>query len=110
MKQVHVATDPIEAAIVEGLLAASGIEATVIGGTVYSLRGELPMTSDTLPTVWILDDRDLERARSIVEEDRRRRTLGATDAAAWRCPGCGETLESQFTDCWQCGTPRSDRR
>ena len=24
----------------------------------------------------------------------------------WTCPRCGERLEGQFTDCWQCGSPR----
>lgn len=107
MKQVYVATDPVDAELVKGLLAASGIEATVQGGAVFALRGELPMTTDTLPTVWVLDDGDLDRASSIVDDDRRRRALGASCSGSWRCSACGETLEPQFTHCWQCGAGRT---
>lgn len=108
MKQVYVATDPIDAALVKGLLAAAGIEATVQGGAVFALRGELPMTTDTLPTVWVLDDGDLGRASALVDENRRR-TVAASGAGSWPCSACGETLEAQFTHCWRCGSGRADR-
>ncbi len=28
------------------------------------------------------------------------------DRPQWRCPGCGERLEGQFSHCWQCGGER----
>lgn len=108
MKQVYVATDPIDAELVRGLLAAAGIDATVQGGAVFALRGELPMTTDTLPTVWVLDDGDLDRASALLDERRRRRTATASGAGPWTCSGCGETLEAQFTHCWKCGSGRAD--
>jgi len=107
MKQVYVATDPIDAELVKGLLAAAGIEATVQGGAVFALRGEVPITTDTLPTVWVLDDGDLDRASSIVDDDRRRRAAGASGAGSWKCAACAETLEAQFTHCWKCGLGRA---
>lgn len=107
MKQVYVGTDPIDAELVKGLLAASGIEATVQGGAVFALRGEIPMTTDTLPTVWVLDDGEFDRASSIVEDDRRRRAVGASGTGIWSCPACGERLEAQFTHCWKCGAGRA---
>lgn len=26
----------------------------------------------------------------------------------WICPECEESIESQFSDCWQCGATRAD--
>lgn len=106
MQQVYVATDPVDAELMKGRLAAAGIEAIVQGGTLFALRGELPMTTDSLPTVWVLADDDFGRASALVAEDQNRRAAGESVGGAWRCPGCGETLEAQFTDCWKCGTGR----
>ena len=106
MKQVYVATDPVDAELVKGLLAAAGIDSTIQGGAVFALRGEIPMTTDTLPTVWVLDDTRFDQARALVAEDQRRRAESASGGVPWNCPGCGETLEAQFTHCWQCGAER----
>lgn len=108
MTEVYVATDPVDAELVKGLLAAAGIEAFVQGAGAFALRGELPMTAETLPRVCILDDATLDRARALVEDHRRARFSPDRSGkeAAWTCPGCGERHESQFTDCWRCGTAR----
>lgn len=108
MREVYVAMDPIDAELVKSLLAAAGIEAVVQGAGSFALRGELPMTTETLPRVCLLDDDALERARVIVEDHRRARarSADASGRAVWTCPGCGETHEPQFTDCWRCGTAR----
>ncbi|MEZ4280544.1 MAG: DUF2007 domain-containing protein [Myxococcota bacterium] len=105
MKQIYVATDPVDAELVKGMLAAHAIEATIQGGAVFALRGEIPMTTDTLPTVWVLDDVDFDRARALVDADLQRRAASASGGRAWTCSGCGETLEAQFTHCWRCGRP-----
>ena len=43
---------------------------------------------------------DLEKARYILE--------GAKDrsGATWKCDKCGEEIEGQFTECWNCGKGR----
>jgi hypothetical protein len=107
MRDVYVATDLVDAELVKSRLAAAGIEAVVQGAGAFALRGELPMTTDTLPTVCVLDDAALDRARAIVEDHRRAlASAAAGPRTPWTCPRCGETLEPQFTDCWQCGTAR----
>ena len=63
--------------------------------------GELPV-NETWPELWVIDDRDFERARTLVD--------GIVAAAhksepPWRCASCGEQMEGQFTDCWSCGAP-----
>ena len=66
--------------------------------------GELPV-NETWPELWVIDDRDLDRARALVD--------GIVAAAhecgpPWRCTSCGEQVEGQFTDCWSCGASRPD--
>ena len=67
MKQVFVARNPPEAHLVKGLLESRGIRAEVRGEALWGTRGEVPLTPDTLPTVWVDDPRAPEAAR-IVEE------------------------------------------
>ena len=66
--QVFVAQHPTEAHLVQGLLEANGIVAEVHGESLFSARGEAPATPDTLPSVWVLDDDQAERARVVLAE------------------------------------------
>lgn len=106
MKQVYIATNPLDAELVKGFLEAHGIEAVVRGNAVFALRGEVPMTPETLPTVWVVDDGAATRARELIDERHRGRDSGPQDTAPWPCPRCGEQVEPQFTDCWHCGGAR----
>ncbi len=106
MQEVYTANHPTDEHLVKGLLEASGIAALVRGEAVFGLRGEVPFTIDTLPTVWVLDDSAVPRARELVAEYVQRQQPGTPHGRPWKCPKCGEQLEPQFTDCWQCGTPR----
>lgn len=102
MKPVYTAKHPAEAHLVRGMLEAGGIRAEVRGDQLYGAFGELPV----LPTVWIHDaTADLEALRLVGEY------LHGTPARRhanerWICPSCGEGLEGQFTDCWNCGAAR----
>jgi hypothetical protein len=29
---------------------------------------------------------------------------------SWACAGCGESIEGQFSECWNCGRDRSGRK
>jgi len=108
LRRVYVARHPTEAHFLKGLLASQGIEAEIRGEALFSARGELPVTSDTCPSVWVLDDSQLDRALPV---DRGVRTSGASSRylrGTWRCSSCGEELEPQFTECWRCGTARQN--
>lgn len=103
MKLVHTSTWPAEAYLLKGYLETAGIPAIVQGGELVGLQGALPLT-ETRPSLWVADA-DHEQATLLVREFLRSRP--ALDGATlWRCPTCGEYLEPQFTDCWQCGTSR----
>ena len=67
MKRVYVAATPIDAQFVCTFLESVGIHATVRGEHLFTLRGLVPVTEDTLPAVWVTEDEDYERA--VVEED-----------------------------------------
>ena len=103
MKKIYTAANPADAHIVRGILESYEIDCEVRGESLFSVRGELPMVGDTFPTVWILHDEDGKEAQKIVDEIDRKRNGPSTENTHWICDGCGETLESQFTACWQCG-------
>lgn len=104
MVKAYVAAGPMQAHLFQDLLAAEGIDAVIQGEDLFAMRGELPLTNDTLPSIWVREA-DFERARELVLEFEEGANPDAT-GAAWTCPTCGEELESQFMVCWNCGTER----
>lgn len=104
MVKVYTASGPMQAHIFRDLLAAEGIDAQLRGEELFGMRGELPLTNDTLPSLWVAEA-DYEQARDLVlafEEGENPDRGGSP----WVCAQCGEELESQFTLCWNCGTER----
>lgn len=67
MFEVYRAPHPVQAHLLRGLLEAEGIEAAVIGEFGFTLRGEAPVTSDTLPRVCVENEADVARAREIAQ-------------------------------------------
>jgi hypothetical protein len=106
MKKVYIARHPTEAHLVKGLLELEGIASEVRGEALYGALGELAITADTLPSVWIQDDGQMEQAMRIVSRYEQGLGSHAIIGVLWRCPKCGEMLEPQFASCWQCGTTR----
>jgi putative signal transducing protein len=106
MKQVFIAKDPTEAHLIMGILEAQGIQAEVRGAELFGLRGEVPMTEETSPSVWVREDSEAVKARAVVMQFQKGGVAEEAHGAPWRCPGCGETIEPQFTQCWQCGQVR----
>ena len=60
--------------------------------------GEVPFL-ECLPELWVLNDRDLERAERLLTE-LKRESSGGQD---WQCPRCQNENEAQFAVCWNCG-------
>jgi hypothetical protein len=105
MTKVFVAQHPTEAHLVAGLLTSQGIVAEVRNESLFNVRGEVPVTPATLPTVWVIDDKDVESAREILR-DQAPAAPGSAAEAPWTCHVCGEPVEPQFEACWNCNTPR----
>src|SRR5262245_13058575 len=102
MKLVYTAKHPTEAHLIRGMLEAAGIRATVRGDQLYGAYGELPV----LPTVWIFDTVRAEEADQVVIEFLRGGAARKYSHERWSCTQCGEVLEGQFTECWNCGAAR----
>jgi hypothetical protein len=102
MQRLYQAHDEIEAQLLCDYLAASHIAATVLGRYQAAAAGELPALN--FPWVWVLEDRDLARARQLLEEFRMRRA-GPAGCEPWDC-ACGTRVEAGFDLCWNCGRER----
>jgi hypothetical protein len=105
MRQLHVARHAPEAYLVRGFLASRGIAAEIRGELLTSGWGELPLD---VCSVWVRDDRDYVRAVELVKDFFSGAEARRHGGEAWTCATCGETLEGQFTHCWQCGVSRSN--
>lgn len=93
MIKVFASDSPLEAHFARGLLEARGIPATVTGE-------DMAMA----PSVVWVGESDADRAMwAIAAADDATRPAGTLPAESWPCPDCGENLETQFLECWQCG-------
>jgi len=80
------------------LLEAAGIRAEVRNQYLSSAMGELP-PAECQVEVWVLRDLEFEKANDILRGK-------SPSGPPWRCAGCGEICEPQFTQCWRCGATR----
>ena len=106
MKKVYTAQHPTEAHIVKGILETKGISCRVRGEVLFSARGEIPLTDETAPSVWIVEDFRYDEARRVVLQYEKNITCQSQDRKTWKCSSCGEVSEEQFTHCWKCGSAR----
>jgi len=104
MYRLYIADNPFEAHLLRGFLEANGITVQVQGDALFSMRGELPMSMDTLPSVWVLHAAEQPRAQVLLEEWQSTATSTESD---WRCAQCGEQCEGTFAACWHCGSMRA---
>ena len=83
-----------------GLLEVAGIE--VITRNEYSQGGVGELSAfDVWPSLWVVRDRDYERAVTLLET-----SVSPVDQVAWRCTVCTELNDESFEFCWQCGDER----
>jgi len=97
--KIFTAANPTEAHIVYELLKFEDITTEVRGVALFGLKGEIPMTTDTDPYLWLFDHTQLPKAKVIIEEFESQ----DTSLADWSCSHCDEINEGQFSACWQCG-------
>lgn len=101
VKRVYSAHNPLLVGHMRNILELEGIRCQVRNMGLLGGAGELPPT-EVWPELWVEREVDEERAERLIREAMDREEGGAS----WRCPGCGEELEPQFTTCWQCGSDR----
>ena len=106
LKRIYTAANAVDAHMFKDLLAQEAIDALVRGDDFVPLQGGSLFRMETRPSVWVLDDDRLPRARELAAEFGSGRPP-APEPSAWRCR-CGETMEGQFTECWNCGRERPE--
>lgn len=97
--KVFNASNPTEAHIVCGFLQQQGIHAEVRGEGIFGLKGELPLTEDTDPYVWLLELNKVDVVKALILEYQQQQQ----PTADWTCSECKEVNEGQFGLCWKCG-------
>jgi uncharacterized protein (UPF0212 family) len=106
--KLYAGSSGVDVYVLRDMLAQDGIPSVIMGESLGTARGDLPMTADTLPSLWV-GKQDAERAVPIaVEYDRiKLNGIDASQAGAdWKCAKCGEEVEGHFSACWNCGTDR----
>lgn len=102
MRRVYGSFDLVAVHHARNVLASEGIDAVVRNEILSSAAGELP-PADCQIELWVLSDADAPRAEALLRFER---DAPEGSVAPWRCDGCGEESEAQFTQCWQCGRAR----
>jgi hypothetical protein len=100
MKLLASADNLMIATLWQRMLEAADIRCDVRNHYLGAAMGELP-PDQVAPQVWIRDDRDEDRARALLDELRRPKSL-----PTWNCFRCGEVVEGQFFQCWNCEASR----
>ncbi|MES1924520.1 DUF2007 domain-containing protein [Salinisphaera sp. T31B1] len=102
-REVYLAADPVNAEIAKDVLAGHGIAAHVRNQYLWGGMGDLP--ANVYPSVWVDDEVDFAAAKALI----RRFERGAlAHGRPWQCPNCGENLDAQFEQCWNCQAVRPD--
>lgn len=98
MKRLCKASSLPDAHILRDVLGQSGIEVLVFNENAQSGAGQLP-PGEACPELWVVQERDFERARAVVREfESAPRVTGSR-----RCAACEEDSPSNFQVCWSCG-------
>jgi hypothetical protein len=102
MKRVYTTKDPLMIGHLKNVLTTFGIDCVMKNIYLSSAAGELPPI-ECWPELWVVDDEQHPEAEAILK-----RTLAPLESVKkpWRCNGCGEAVEGQFSECWKCGTSR----
>lgn len=91
-----------EVYVLKSLLEKEEIACVIRNEHLFIAVGELS-PQECLPALWIFNDADYPRALELIEAWR---SSPAETLSQWVCPDCGETIEGQFSSCWQCGKQR----
>lgn len=103
MKVVYSASNLVMVAHYRSLLESHGLPSRIRNEFLGGAAGKLPPV-ECWPQLCVEDHLEA-RARELLKA-----AMQATPAGegqpAWTCGGCGESIEGQFTECWQCGSGR----
>lgn len=104
MKPLYEAKDRIQAQILKDQLASHHIETVILGDYLSGAAGELAAMQ--FPVIWVLEDRDYARGRELIELYLEYSVAEGSEDS-WTCHRCGETVDAEFSICWNCTASRS---
>lgn len=96
------AADELTLQMLKSMLDDESIACMIRNESLSVAKGDIP-ASECVPELWIVDDKDYDKAQLILEEWKR---SDAEPRSSWMCPQCNEPSEGQFSSCWKCGTER----
>lgn len=99
LKLLTASFDTIFLAHVYNLLQQAGLSVEFRNQFSAGALGELPAT-EVIPELWV-EEATYLRAEEILNRVIRDRE--DNQKPDWICAQCGETIEGQFSQCWQCG-------
>ncbi len=99
MKTVYSASNLALVSIFKSILEENGISCRIKNEFLGTGAGELPHI-ECWPQLCVADN-DFIDAKRIVDE-----ALSEKNFTPWKCPSCGEDIEGQFSECWNCGKSR----
>jgi rubrerythrin len=88
----------------QSILEEAGIPTLIKNLDASSGAGEIPFT-EVFPELWVVEDTDYDRALALLETHQ---PPDPTHLGDWVCPQCGEAVEKEFGECWNCGTLRPE--
>ena len=103
MKKVYASQDKLMVGHIRNLLENEGLNCITKNEHLTAASGEIPL-NECWPEIWVANDSCYEKAKKIVNEALSPKTPAGPQ---WKCPKCGERHESQFTECWRCGSIRT---
>lgn len=96
MKLVYTHENKLLVENAKNILFEEGIECVLRNEYASGGIGDLAPT-EAWPEVWILDEENEARAKSIIAE-----LANEPEGERWICENCGEENEPGFASCWQC--------
>ena len=97
MKRVYCSEDRLLVGFLKGVLDGHRIDCLVKNEYLIGGIGELPPGA-CWPELWVIEESDLPQARTLIASVLK----GGSGKEPWCCPACGEWIEPQFAECWQC--------
>ena len=87
-----------QADYLKSILQANGIPAWLQDTTIARVAPHLSAATGFRSAKVTVAPSDVERACQLLKD-----SLSEFSAEPWTCPGCGEEVEGQFAQCWNCG-------
>ena len=99
MYEVFLHWDTSTVGLVNGLLQDAGVRTVLRNWDACNIT-EIPIPA-IYPNVCVLRKEDSDRAKDIISAFLK---SSETTGEPWTCRTCGEQVESNFLECWQCST------